>query len=84
MGLHAPCRARESVVLKRRRTRRGPWALGAGDRALVRRLTAPPVGPVVVRTCTRDAEDVMKLALGTRRIVRKGREQSRVDFVEDS
>jgi ParB family chromosome partitioning protein len=55
--------------------------------ALVRRLNAPPVqAPAAVKDVhTRDAEDVMKLALGTRvRIVRKGKGgKVEIDFVSE-
>ena len=56
--------------------------------ALVRRLQAPPpaAAPAPVKDVhTRDAEDVMKLALGTRvRIVRKGKGgRVEIDFVSE-
>jgi ParB family chromosome partitioning protein len=55
--------------------------------ALVRRLNAPPAPPVaaVKDVHTREAEDVMKLALGTRvRIVRKGKGgKVEIDFVSE-
>ena len=55
--------------------------------ALVRRLNAPPVEPAVAvkDVHTREAEDVMKLALGTRvRIVRKGKGgRVEIDFVSE-
>ncbi len=55
--------------------------------ALVRRLNAPPAEPVVVAkdVHTREAEDVLKLALGTRvRIVRKGKGgRVEIDFVSE-
>jgi ParB family transcriptional regulator, chromosome partitioning protein len=54
--------------------------------ALVRRLNGPPPAPVVAADVhTREAEDVMKLALGTRvRIVRKGKGgKVEIDFVSE-
>ena len=55
--------------------------------ALVRRLNAPPPPPAVVvkDVHTREAEDVLKLALGTRvRIVRKGKGgKVEIDFVSE-
>jgi ParB family chromosome partitioning protein len=55
--------------------------------ALVRRLNAPPAEPVVTAkdVHTREAEDVMKLALGTRvRIVRKGKGgRVEIDFLSE-
>jgi len=55
--------------------------------ALVRRLNAPPapVAVVVKDVHTREAEDVLKLALGTRvRIVRKGKGgRVEIDFVSE-
>jgi len=55
--------------------------------ALVRRLNAPPAPPAVALkdVHTREAEDVMKLALGTRvRIVRKGKGgKVEIDFVSE-
>jgi len=55
--------------------------------ALVRRLNAPPAPPAVVvkDVHTREAEDVLKLALGTRvRIVRKGKGgKVEIDFVSE-
>jgi ParB family chromosome partitioning protein len=55
--------------------------------ALVRRLNAPPPAPAVVvkDVHTREAEDVLKLALGTRvRIVRKGKGgKVEIDFVSE-
>ncbi len=55
--------------------------------ALVRRLNAPPAAPVVAAkdVHTREAEDVLKLALGTRvRIVRKGKGgKVEIDFVSE-
>ena len=55
--------------------------------ALVRRLNAPPAEPVVAAkdVHTREAEDVLKLALGTRvRIVRKGKGgRVEIDFVSE-
>jgi len=55
--------------------------------ALVRRLNAPPTSaaPPVKDVHTREAEDVMKLALGTRvRIVRKGKGgRVEIDFVSE-
>jgi ParB family transcriptional regulator, chromosome partitioning protein len=55
--------------------------------ALVRRLSAPPAAaaPAVKDVHTREAEDVMKLALGTRvRIVRKGKGgKVEIDFVSE-
>jgi ParB family chromosome partitioning protein len=55
--------------------------------ALVRRLNAPPHAPAVAvkDVHTREAEDVMKLALGTRvRIVRKGKGgRVEIDFVSE-
>jgi ParB family transcriptional regulator, chromosome partitioning protein len=55
--------------------------------ALVRRLNAPPAPPAVAAkdVHTREAEDVLKLALGTRvRIVRKGKGgKVEIDFVSE-
>jgi ParB family transcriptional regulator, chromosome partitioning protein len=55
--------------------------------ALVRRLNGPPPAPVVAvkDVHTREAEDVMKLALGTKvRIVRKGKGgKVEIDFVSE-
>jgi ParB family chromosome partitioning protein len=55
--------------------------------ALVRRLQAPPAAPAVTAkdVHTREAEDVMRLALGTRvRIVRKGKGgRVEIDFVSE-
>ena len=55
--------------------------------ALVRRLNAPPAPPAAALkdVHTREAEDVMKLALGTRvRIVRKGKGgKVEIDFVSE-
>jgi ParB family chromosome partitioning protein len=55
--------------------------------ALVRRLNAPPEAPAVAvkDVHTREAEDVMKLALGTRvRIVRKGKGgRVEIEFVSE-
>jgi len=55
--------------------------------ALVRRLNGPPAAPAVVvkDVHTREAEDVMKLALGTKvRIVRKGKGgKVEIDFVSE-
>jgi ParB family transcriptional regulator, chromosome partitioning protein len=55
--------------------------------ALVRRLNAPPAAPAgaVKDVHTREAEDVLKLALGTRvRIVRKGKGgKVEIDFVSE-
>jgi ParB family chromosome partitioning protein len=55
--------------------------------ALVRRLNAPPAAPAVAvkDVHTREAEDVLKLALGTRvRIVRKGKGgKVEIDFVSE-
>ena len=55
--------------------------------ALVRRLNAPPATPAVAvkDVHTREAEDVLKLALGTRvRIVRKGKGgKLEIDFVSE-
>ena len=55
--------------------------------ALVRRLNGPPAAPVVAvkDVHTREAEDVLKLALGTKvRIVRKGKGgKVEIDFVSE-
>ena len=55
--------------------------------ALVRRLNGPPASPVVAvkDVHTREAEDVLKLALGTKvRIVRKGKGgKVEIDFVSE-